>query len=298
MADNPTGSDAEAMAALLTPKVEESQDQPEAEPQEETTDVVVETEEEEVPEEVTPEVEGEDVASEESEEDQPEEVTEEDSEEERLAGLRQEDYTRKTKELAEQRKGVEALAEAFQERLEQAELVAQLEKEDLQSVENQELLEFDPKAYYEKKERIEAKEAQLAEMREERDLYAQQQKAERLASEQELVLPAIPQWVDQDTMMKEIPMMQKMWTDMGFTAEELDMYADHRLVVISRKAALYDQIMSAKPEEKKVTEKPKSAQPGTTTTKEEKATQRSQAARNRLKETGKDQDALRVLLET
>jgi len=294
MVNPEAGTVQEGVARLLAP-TEES-----PEPEQPTGE-----QEEEIPTEVVPEVEGADVEDAEEPEGQPEvtytvsvggEDQELTPEELRLGYMRDADYRQKTTALADQRKSDEASRAAFQDSLEQAEYVAKLDLEDLESPEALELKEYDPAAYYGKKERIEKKQTRLTELRALDREQREQTRAANLAAEQELLVPAIPEWVDEKVMVEEIGMCQNLWSQMGFTDADLQELVDHRLIVLSRKAALYDRIAQAKPEDKKVTSKPKTAQPGTVTTKEDKARTRDKGARDRLRKSGKADDAVKLLL--
>lgn len=303
-----TGTVQEGVSRLLAPaetsELEKpTDDTPEVTPDEPEVEAEIE---EEIPEEVIPAVEGDDVTEAEEPKGQPEvthtvsvggEEQEVSVDELRLGYMRDADYRQKTIALADQRKADDATREAFQGKLEQAELVATLDQEDLESPEAIELKEYDPAAYYAKKERADAKQARLVELRTEADTQRAAQRQANLAAEQELLLPAIPEWVDQAVRVEEIGMCQALWAKMGFTDADLEQLLDHRLVVLSRKAALYDRINAAKPEDKKVTTKPKSAQPGTVSTKGDKSRGAQKAARDRLRKTGKVADAVSLLLE-
>lgn len=269
-----------------------------------------EDEQEEMPvQEVEPVVEGDTPETAEEPEGQPEPETVSISADElktlRDGNLMQEDYTRKTIVLAEQRKVVEANTTAFQDLLEQAEIVAQLDQEDLGSTENLELKEYDRTAFEEKKERVDKKQTLLTDLKATRTAQLEADRAGFIAKEADLLLPAIPEWIDQEKMVEEMKMCQTMWSKMGFTDDQLQRYNDHRLIVLSRKAALYDQlqekqrrIASAEPEGKKVTETPKTAQPGTVSTKADEVSAKRKKAVDLARETGRPADAVSALLKT
>jgi len=267
-----------------------------------------EEKQEEIPESVEPVVEGDTPETAEEPEGQPEPETVSISALElkdlRNGNLMQADYTQKTMALAEQRRVVEENTVAFQALLEQAEAVAQLDREDLGSTENLELKEYDRTAFEEKKERVDKKQAQLTELKAKRTAQIEEDAAETIARETDLLLPAIPEWIDQEKMVSEMQMCSEMWAKMGFTNEDLkDKYNDHRLIVISRKAALYDELQakqqrvdSAKPEDKQVTDTPKTVQPGTVTSKQDGISAKRKETSDRARETGRPQDAVAALL--
>lgn len=205
------------------------------------------------------------------------------------------DYRRKTTDVSEKRKMVEAKQADLAAKLHDVEAMLKLDFDDLNSPEFKELKEYDPSAYYEKKEKLEGRQKRLQDLKKELESEKQTKRLEKIEQEKELLFQAIPEWLDDSVLKKEADMVNKLWADSGFTQEDLDSYSDHRLVAISRKAALYDKLMSAKPETKKVTPKPKSAQPGSTKTQEQKKAELVKAEREKLKKTGNMRDAARVL---
>ncbi len=302
MANPATGTIPEGVARLLSP-IETSD--PEGLPDDETQV----TEPEEIPEEVLPEVEGDSATAEEPQEEagETEPETYEISvngetravtlDELRNGHMRLEDYKQKTMALAEQRKDDETNRAQLAERLEQAEFVAQLESEDLTSTTALELKEYDPTAYYEKKERFDKKQERLKELRADAVQQAEKQAQARTAREQELLIPAIPEWVDNEKALEEIKLCQDLWSRMGFTQADLKNMPGHFMIALSRKAALYDRITAAKPEGKKVTTKPKTAKPGTVKTSDDRARAKRKDAQAQFDDTHKLDDAVKLLLE-
>lgn len=113
--------------------------------------------------------------------------------------LRQADYTRKTQELAEQRKAFEQEQSAIKakaEKLDQlvVELEAQLGEEE--QIDWDELRDYDPSAYLKKKEEIEAKKAALMKAKQERQQETQQQTQAQAQAELQRLVSLNPQWID------------------------------------------------------------------------------------------------------
>ena len=276
---------------LLTPLDESEPEQPtdddSTEVEEDSIPVLTDIEETEESEPLADEVEGE----------EPEVQTfevngEQKTLDELKAGhMMQADYTKKTMELAEQRREVEQKAEALQQALEQAEAAARVELEDISSPSALELKEMDPQEYYARKERVEEKQKQVQSLIEQSRQSAQEAQNARIAKEREMILPAIPEWVDQSVMQGDVVQMQNLWNSIGFTPDEQANFIDHRIMVLSRKAAKYDALMAAKPEGKKITDKPKSAEPKASTTREERTTTKRKELRDRVRKTGKMSDA-------
>lgn len=201
------------------------------------------------------------------------------------------DYRKKTSEVARQRDEFSKEKAAFAEKVSEAEKLLIVEAEDLNSQENLELKEYDPTEYYKKKEKLEAKAQRLAELKQETLKNQEQQTLQRLETEKELLFQAVPEWLDEGTQATETKMINDMLTSMGMEGDALSPFIDHRLLVMARKAAMYDKLKSAKPELKKVTNKPKNVKAGNVKTKEEVSKSKAQEQRQRLRKTGKMSDA-------
>ena len=214
------------------------------------------------------------------------------------------DYTKKTQEVAEARKVVEAerakieeaarLRDQYAQRLTLVEQMLQQQPEQDLS----ELKETDPIGYAvavaEKAER----EKQLQAVQQERMRLAQQQQAQQqealkahLASEAAKLRDAIPEWTDEvrgEVIKKEIREYAK---SIGFTDQELSQVYDSRAVAALYKAAQFDKLSKGKLDAtKKVREAPKMLRGGAAT----QATQdESKKLRNQLRKSGKTADAAR-----
>lgn len=207
------------------------------------------------------------------------------------------DYRRKTSEVARAREEVKAKEDALNAKIVDAEMMLNIELEDLNSEANKELKEYDPTAFYEKKEAVEAKKARIEKLKSDQAQAEAQRKVESINKEKELLLNALPEWLDENTLNAEAPLLNQQWQDLGFKDAELDLFGDHRLILLTRKAALYDKLKSAKPETKKVTPKPKAAKPGTPKSKEQIAKARKSEKAAKLKKTGNVKDAAAAFAE-
>jgi hypothetical protein len=84
-----------------------------------------------------------------------------------------------------------------------------------------------------------------------------------LQQEQEALMAAIPEWKDSKKAAAEKAMLVQFGQKAGFSPDELQNVLDHRAVVLLRKAALYDQMMSKRGQIKPVTNNgPRPAKPG------------------------------------
>ena len=238
-------------------------------------EVVEETEEaEEVEEEAPEEEEGQ--AEEETEEEVEEEefdvVAEEDLKytikvdgEELEVGIdelkngyqRQADYTRKSQALAEQRKETEQI-QSERQRLEQErqmyanglQMLQEQQAGRLQEFENTDwetLKADDPYQYMLKKDEYRDAQERLQNAQQQQVLIQQEQadaankaRAHFVQQEYSRLVQALPEWNDQESTIKKD--IQQYATSVGFRPEEISQLADHRSVLIIKKAMEYDKL--------------------------------------------------------
>jgi hypothetical protein len=125
----------------------------------------------------------------------------------------------------------------------------------------------------------------------------QQQEMARYINEQiEKLQKAEPLFADEAKGPVERQAIRSFLNKQGFTDEELAGLTDHRTVIVARKAMLYDRMMAAKPEAKKIVPMIRSIRPGSTRAPAAPAAaQAAQTAREQLKQTG-SVDALAAML--
>ena len=215
------------------------------------------------------------------------------------------DYTKKTQEVAEQRKAVEAEQKAIEEAKQVRDTYAQR----LQAIEqfltgNQDspedlaaMKENDPIGYAVKVAELTEKKEQLAQVRAEQHRIAQQQQAEeqqnlakRVQEEAQKLSQVLPEFSDQakgEQLRSEIRNYGK---SVGFTDQELANVYDSRHVIMLHKAMMYDKLQKAKPGvTKKVAQAPKMVKAGTKVKTGNADIRKKQM--NKLKQTGKARDA-------
>lgn len=173
-------------------------------------------------------------------------------------GLRQADYTRKTMEVADARKSAEAEANAArQERQNYANqlnvITAKLQG-DLQEqskIDWQQLLATDPVAYLEQKRIFEERQVQLDQAQQQMAQLRQQHQAEQEASarqylttQQQELIAKLPEWKDAGKAKAEAAQIKEYLAQAGFEKNDIEQVADHRVVLLFRKAMLYDGLMS------------------------------------------------------
>jgi hypothetical protein len=214
---------------------------------------------------------------------------------------RTQDYTRKTQQIAEVRKQAEAETYAVRaEREQYAQLLGALQAQ-LQSSEPQVDLERlyheDPIEWVRQKEVMRERQEKLGAIQSEQQRlsqvaqYEQQRAMEtQLASQQEALLAALPDWKDPKKAKAEKALVIESAKAAGFTDEDLKSVYDHRLVLLLRKAALFDQMVSKRQGIKPVVNNgPRPAKPGAAG--RVSTTTEGTRAKQRLAKTGRIDDA-------
>ena len=263
------------------------EDAPEEEPAEEQSEDEEEPKEEEQPQTFTVKVDGKDVS-----------VT---LDELQKGYSRTQDYTRKTQQIAEVRKQVEAETQAVRaERAQYAQLLGALQAQ-LQATEPQvdldRLYNEDPIEWVRQKEilrerqekayAIQAEQQRLAQLSQQEQQQAMEQ---QLIAQKDALLAALPEWKDSKKAKAEKALVVETAKAVGFTEDDLKQVYDHRLVLLLRKAGLYDQMMSKRQGIKPVVSNgPRPAKPGAAG--RVSTTTESTRAKQRLAKTGRIDDA-------
>jgi hypothetical protein len=215
------------------------------------------------------------------------------------------DYTKKTQELAENRKAIEAEAKAIIEAKQVRDTYAQR----LQAIEqfltsgqdSQEDLavmkENDPIGYAVKVAELTEKKEQLAQVRAEQARIAQQQQAEQqqnmarhVQEEAQKLSQVLPEFSDPTKGEQIRNEIRNYGKSAGFTDAELSQVYDSRHVLMLHKAMMYDKLQKSKPAvNKKVAQAPKMVKSGTKVKEGNRDVRKQQL--NKLKQTGKVRDA-------
>lgn len=215
-------------------------------------------------------------------------------EELRKGYMMESDYRQKTSEVAERRKASEAKELELDQRLAATEVMLDVDLKAMQSQEMLDLKENDPEAYLQKFESVQKRYQAFQGEHQKRQSEKQALHNELIKKELELLDTAIPEWLDEEVKAKEANDLTKRWSEMGYSAEEINGFVDHRRIVESRKAMLYDKLMSQDLSSKEVKAPPKAQQPGTATAGEDRVDQRIKDMRGKLRKTGKVQDAAKL----
>ena len=231
---------------------------------------------------------------------------------------RQSDYTKKTQELSEQRKQLNAYAQEAQAQIEQtqmfrqqyvdaASMAIQNQYSQLQSLENTdwERLKLEDREEYLTK-RDDYREIQSNIQREQQNVQqAMQQQGhensqlmqQMLADEHAKMVEVIPQWADPRIKEEIAGGLRDFALSKGFTAEEVSQLADHRSVLILLQAKAFEEMQSKTQniKAKKTKNKPKLAKAGKGTDKKESSGRQRKAQMKRLQGSGRIDDASALL---
>ena len=218
---------------------------------------------------------------------------------------RQQDYTRKTQELSQQRKTIEQQqAELAQRDAIYSQLLPKMEAQLKGELANEpdwnRLYEDDPVGYVrekqlwdEKKEKLSAVSAEQQRLQQEALVKQQQQIAQFVEYGNQKLLEIIPEWQNQQVATKEkLAISEYAVNTLGYTPEEIQQVYDYRALLGLRNAWLNSKTVEAT--KKKPTQKAPArvARPGTTN--RPKTTTPVKKAKQRLAKTGKTSDAAKV----
>lgn len=218
---------------------------------------------------------------------------------------RQQDYTRKTQELSQQRKTIEQQqAELAQRDAIYSQLLPKMEAQLKGGLANEPdwnaLYEDDPVGYVrekqlwdEKKEKLNAVSAEQQRLQQEAFAQQQQQIAQFVEYGNQKLLEIIPEWQNQEVATKEkLAISEYAVNTLGYTPEEIQQVYDYRALLGLRNAWLNSKTVEAT--KKKPTQKAPArvARPGTTN--RPKTAAPVKKAKQRLAKSGKVQDAAKV----
>lgn len=213
--------------------------------------------------------------------------------------LRQSDYTKKTMEVAEARKEVEATKAEFSQKEQQLTQALEYwavptEREPNWAQVAEERTPQEVFALQQQWNQRQQRKQQAAEYHQQ--LQAQQQ-AELRATETEKLLEAFPEWRDPAKFSAGAEAMVKGGDNYGFSAEEMAGMVDHRMFKVLSDAMKYRELQKAKPKvTKKVAKAPRKLKAGAKPDKSESVKAARQKQMDRLKKSGSVDDAVNLLL--
>lgn len=124
----------------------------------------------------------------------------------------------------------------------------------------------------------------------------QQQTIQHLQQEHQVLVSKIPDWKDQKRADAEKGKLANYLVHEGFSEQDVMGVSDHRLILLARKAMLYDQGQGKrKTAEKKVAKAPKTLKSGATKPKEKIEREKVTKLQGRLRKSGSIEDAYALL---
>jgi hypothetical protein len=212
--------------------------------------------------------------------------------------LRQSDYTRKTQDLAEQRKAFEAEKEAFTEQSSKVQDMAKtleaIVAEDTLSAEAlAEMREYEPEEYIKYQEKMDKRKELLGQL----STSNNQASNVDLEKERQALWDANPAWLDNgkqtEAFTKDMGLIRQYAEDRGFTEEDMSGIQHARVWLAFLDAAKYKEVS------KKGAAITKKVRKAPVTTKPKQAAQNSlqreiKEAEARLKQTGRSEDAIKL----
>lgn len=229
---------------------------------------------------------------------------------------RQSDYTRKTRELSEDKKNVTELKNQLARESEEAKIKRdqyerqlQIFTEQLKASEPQidmdKLYNEDPAEYVRVKAEQDRRKELLkeAQMEQQRILSEKQvendKKYQSYLSEQRKILEdKLPIYGDKEKGPKFVKELVQYAKDIGYTDQEISMLVDHRAVIMLANAYRYNKLKSANVKNKKVTKVSKVVGSSNSKTQDvSDSAKRLKSKKATLRRTGKVQDAVSILQE-
>lgn len=223
---------------------------------------------------------------------------------------RQSDYTRKSQALAEGRKENEAI-QTEREQLEQErqmyanglEMLQEQQQSKLQEFDTVEwatLKEDDPYTYMIKKDEYRDAQEKVNNVAQQRDFVRQQEatraqelQTEFVQRERASLETLLPEWFDSNSTIQAD--IEKFAISSGFAADEISQLADHRSVLILKKAMEFDRLSNKVTAKKKVVKKvPKVQKSGRGKVKAEATNDALKKQRTKLRKSGSTDDAASV----
>jgi hypothetical protein len=159
------------------------------------------------------------------------------------------------------------------------------------------LKEEDPYAYMLKKDEYRDAQDKVSNVAQQQSIIQQEQqqahkkaRAHFIQQEYTKLVSALPEWTDKDSTIKQD--IRKYAADVGFRPEEINQLADHRSVLVIKKAMEFDKLTKkVAPKKKAVKKVPKVQKAGRGKSKEDTAAEELKKKRTRLRKSGKQQDA-------
>ncbi|MCP4929049.1 MAG: hypothetical protein GY918_08360 [Gammaproteobacteria bacterium] len=221
--------------------------------------------------------------------------------------LKDSDYRKKTGEIAEQRRAMDAQAQAIQqERAQYAQALGQMQSEaerqlnEYKQIDWNRLREDDPMLFMQRRDEqreleksIEDGHKQQQHLAHQAQNYQVHQFNHNVETGKEKLLSVMPDW--DDAMSKSV---REYGLGEGFTNEELSTLTDHRSMVMLRKAMMYDKIQRSQPARKKVkADTPKYVKSGVAKSKGDVSAKKRADKTKQLRKSGSVDDAASMIYD-
>lgn len=220
---------------------------------------------------------------------------------------RQSDYSRKTGELAQQRKAIMQEAQAIQqERQQYAQALGQMQSDadrqlnEYKQIDWDQLREQDPMLFMQRRDEQRDLEKSIDDSHKQQQqlqVQAQQYQVQRFNADVEhgrdKLLAVMPDWDD-----KVSKSVREFGLNEGFSSEELSGITDHRSMAVLRKAMMYDKIQNAQPSKKKVKAgTPQYVEPGVSKSKGDVSAKKRAEKINKLRKSGSIHDGADLIYD-
>jgi hypothetical protein len=196
------------------------------------------------------------------------------------------DYRKKTAEVAENRRAAESRMTELVEALDDAKSLLEMDLDALEA--NTELKDLDPEEYVKQLDAITARTKKYNDRRTQLSAEQATKAEQNRATQQQLLSDAIPDWLDEAVKDSDIKLMVKAMDSVGFDTEGIGGIDDHKVFLLARKAAKYDEIMGKDLKAKEENNAGITLKPGAA--KGDKSGEQITAARERLKTGGRVSD--------
>lgn len=223
--------------------------------------------------------------------------------------LFQRDYTRKTQELAEDRKNFQQVQQQVDQYAlaiaQQRDFLAQAAQQFMPQPPDKAMREYDPLGYQAAKEDYDERVRVLSQIQAQQHHQQQWVEHERQRQDAELrqqeaarLFEAMPELKDQKVYRKFWDEAVETVADYGFSAEELDQMLDHRFYKAVRDLAKYRKAKASQPKVKQdLQNRPKLIKGGKRMDPKAKTSREAQAKSERLRRTGRFEDGVAALMD-
>ena len=227
---------------------------------------------------------------------------------------RQSSFTKKSQQLAEDRKAMESLQQQYNTEVSQIQQERQQYAQYLQNViENSKLEEWgsidwealkrdDPIEFVTKREEFRMAQDQVRQLQAEQASAQQkvhqgqqQQWADTVKVEHAALVNKLPEWGKSETQRELAGKLRDYAKVQGYQDKEIDTLVDHRSFIVLNKARMYDELQGSDVKSKKLKNKPRVIRGGKASSKNAEAKSNRPAKMKRLKQTGHVDDAATLL---